>query len=223
MPAGSGTPKPAAAAADASWPAPLDSAHVAVGTVAGAALCGTVSATLCGIGAVVASLAGLPFFGAGAIGAAIAGSTLFGGTLMALTLRKPMTDTTAADAASGRDGIKKFLPNPPRDAASMVLAENSIREGWAKAKQAADVKTAAQIGGASSAKMGMILGHGAARTTSLVLGVALGVSAFNPLIGVPLGLVGGFAASYVLDKPGHWLGTAAAQLAGAAGGALARH
>ena len=81
-------------------------------------------------------------------------------------------------------------------------------------------EAARQVGDAS-VRMGEILGHGAARTTSLALGIALATAATGSvLVGVPLGFVGGFAASYLLDPVGHFLGEKLGRAAGEFAGGM---
>jgi len=204
---------------------PQDSVRLTVGTVASGLFCGGVSAALCGAAAGVTSLLGLPFVGPTAVAAAVGISAVFGGTLAGLTMRKsfdPAPDTQDA-FNGGRDGVKANLPNPPRDSASMVLAENGLWHALDQAAAAPTAREAAKLGSEGFRGLGNILGHGAARTTCLVLGAAIGTSAMgNPLIGVPLGLLGGFAVSYLADKPGHWIGETAGRAVGAAAGVAAR-
>lgn len=200
---------------------PRDQTDFTRATLAAGALTGASSALLCGAGALATSWLGLPFVGPMGLVAAVGGSALFGAALTAATLRDSVVLPADVDEkfARGRQGIFANLPFPVRDAASMALAENQIWAALDTAPNATYRQDAAQQVGEASVRMGEILGHGAARTTSLVLGVALATAATGSvLIGAPLGFVAGFAASYALDPAGHFLGErlgrAAGELAG---------
>lgn len=203
---------------------PRDQTDFTRATLAAGALTGTVSALICGAGALGASVLGLPFAGPVGIAAAIGASALFGAALTAVTVKDSVVLPADVDDkfAQGRQGIFRNLPFPVRDGASMSLAENQIWSGLDEAGKCLYRQEAADKVGQASTRMGEILGHGAARTTSVALGIALATAATGSvLIGAPLGLVAGFAASYALDPVGHFLGEKLGRAAGEfAGGAV---
>jgi hypothetical protein len=203
---------------------PRDQTDFSAATLAAGAVTGGVSAILCGAGALGAAALGLPFVGPVGLAAAIGGSALFGAALTAATLKNSVALPADVDEkfALGRQGIFRNLPFPVRDAASMSLAENQIWAALDSAPQSTYRQEAAEKVGEASVRLGEILGHGAARTTSLVMGVALATAATGSvLVGAPLGLVAGFAASYALDPVGHWLGEKVGRKAGELAGAQA--
>lgn len=203
---------------------PRDQTDFTGATLAAGALTGTVSALLCGAGALATSALGVPFVGPLAIAAAVGGSALFGAALTAATLKDSVVLPADVDEkfAQGRQGVFANLPFPVRDAASMALSENQIWAALDTAPNATYRPEAARQVGEASVRMGEILGHGAARTTSLVLGVALATAATGSvLVGAPLGFVAGFAASYALDPAGHFLGEKLGRAAGEFAGGLA--
>jgi hypothetical protein len=204
-----------------SHPLPVDSCAIRRATVAGGLFCGAVSAlgTIAVVGG--AALLGVPFAGAGAVTAAVVGSTVFGGTLCALTLPKSFDPPagTDVDFESSRGEVSRNFPAPRRDAASMALAENQMWNAFSAARSAATAEQASSLAADGTERIAEILGHGALRTSSLIVGVAAGLASANPLLGVPLGFAAAFGASYILDKPGHLLGRF---LGRAAGGAVGR-
>lgn len=202
---------------------PRDTVKLVGGTIASAAFCGASGAIFCGLGAGVAALVGLPFVGPTAIAAAVGASAIFGGTLSALTLRNSFDPPAGTEDAfkNGRGPVTGNLPNPPRDAASMVLAENAMWQSLDQAARSGSSKEAASLAAAGFERFGTILAHGGERTTSLALGVAVGTAVAGPLLGIPLGIAGGFAASYVLDQPSHWLGSVGGRAVGALAGRVA--
>ncbi|MBM3461051.1 MAG: hypothetical protein FJX76_03020 [Armatimonadetes bacterium] len=218
------TPPAAAPPAPAPAPTPAnaerDSVRLSQATIASGIACGATSALLCGVGAGVCALVGLPFVGPAAIATAVGVSTVFGGALAGLTLRKsfnPPPDTEQT-FQTGRGPITGNLPFPTRDGASLILAENAMWKSLDAAAQAPDADAAAQLGSAGFERFGGLLAHGGERTTCVVLGAAVGSTLAGPLLGIPLGIAGGFAASYVFDKPAHLLGEAVGRAVGAAAG-----
>lgn len=185
-------------------------------TLCGSALCGAVSAAACGTVAGALALLGVPVVGAAAVTAAAVGSALFGATLLSLTVPDSFNPPPGTDEAfkSGRQNPLKNLPFPKRDAASLVLAAKTMWDGFNNAVNASDERSAARCGGDGCERIGEILGHGAVRTSAIILGGAIGMASGHPWVAVPLCMAAGFGAGYAVDRPGHWLGRRAGRLVG---------
>ena len=89
----------------------------------------------------------------------------------------------------------------------------------AAAPQAASREAAGQLVGEASERMGVICVHGAFKVTSLVLGAAAATALLGTVwAGVPVGLLAGFGAGYLLDPIAHVLGKTAGHGLGSVAG-----